>query len=320
MIGIVTFCQSKEPHGQESIWSRTRSLGTRGFSPTSKFTTSASRLLNIMLTKRSDDEERVQREKDNWTCGFLKLSPELRNRIYQDTIPTSTRISVVSRLAKTEISLLQVCRAIRSETVPIFYGNTTFTFDLRTRPNFSKAKSWVDGLSPAATASLRKIYVQSDLNCCCKGVERGKNDKSTSLCVWVDVENGKWTHYGYHGCRHCCGSGQEGAKDVAKRIASSVAKQDVRKQDLMELLDIAQPIKAFDFSFEVAKDGEGQAKFETRPRRFGVVGSSSQVVASSVTRNIKQPRTRHRPALRLSDVAALSLEDKKMSQKSKTKA
>jgi hypothetical protein len=226
------------------------------------------------LTAARYEAERAHREEDNSKCGFLRLSPELRNRIYQDTIPTTTRISVVARVARTEISLLQVCRAIRSETVPIFYGNTTFNFDLRTRANFQKATRFVDGLSQPAVASLRKIYVHSDLNCCCKGAERGKNDKSTSLSAWIDVDRGKWSQYDYSGCRSCHGSGQEGAKAIARKIACSVFKQNVQKQDLVDLFEIMRPIKAFDFSFEVAKDGEGQATFETRPREFGASGSS----------------------------------------------
>ena len=264
------------------------------------------------------EAERADREEGNWKCGFLRLSPELRNRIYQDTIPTSTRISVVARVARTEINLLQVCRAIRNETVPIFYGNATFNFDLRTRPNFSKAKAWVDGLSQPAVASLRKIYVHSDLNCCCKGSERGKNDRSTSLSVWIDVDSGKWSQYDYIGCRNCRGSGQEGARDIARRIASSVIKQNVQKHDLVELFEIMRPIKAFDFSFEMAKDGEGQATSETRPRAFGASGTSKKgaIVSPKVAeRNIKQPRTRHRPVARLSDIANLSLEDDKVAPK-----
>lgn len=272
----------------------------------------------LKLTAARYEAERTEREEHNWKCGFLRLSPELRNRIYQDTIPTSTRISVVARVARTEINLLQVCRAIRSETVPIFYGNATFNFDLRTRPNFSKAKAWVDGLSQPAVASLRKIYVHSDLNCSCKGHERGKNDKSIPLSVWIDVDRGKWSQYDYVGCRNCRGSGQEGAKDIARRVAGSVLKQNVQKQDLVELFEIMRPIKAFDFSFEMAKDGEGQATFETRPRAFGASGTSKKgaiVSPKLAERNIKQPRTRHRPVARPGDIANLSLEDDKMAPK-----
>lgn len=258
------------------------------------------------------EADRTQREEDNCKCGFLRLSPELRNRIYQDTIPTSTRISVVARVSRTEINLLQVCRAIRNETVPIFYGNTTFNFDLRTRSNFSKAMSWVNGLSPAAVASLRKIYVHSDMNCCCKGVERGKNDKSTSLTVWVDVDRNRWSNYDYDGCRSCHGSGQEGARDIARRIAHRVLKQKVRKQDLTELFEIMRPIRAFDFSFEVAKDGEGHATYEMRPKVFGATGTSKQgsIVSPHIAlRAIKQPKSRHRSVIQLNNVASLSLED-----------
>jgi hypothetical protein len=256
------------------------------------------------LTSDSCEKQRAQREEENWKSGFLRLSPELRNRIYQDTIPTTTRISVVARVDKKQINLLQLCRAIRNETVPIFYGNTTFTFDLRTRPNFQRAKSWLDGLSPEAIASLRKLYVLSDVNCCCK--EASKNEKPASLHAWVDVEAGKWSQYGYHGCK-CCSS-QEGARDVVRKIQHSVTKQNVRREELAELLEIMRPIRAFDFSFEVAKDGEGKATFETRPKLFGQViaktdaGKASALVVRG--REIKQPRTRRRSGMRVSDMMA----------------
>jgi hypothetical protein len=254
------------------------------------------------LTSHSCEQQRAEREEENWKSGFLRLSPELRNRIYQDTIPTSTRISVVARVDKKQINLLQLCRAIRNETVPIFYGNTTFTFDLRTRLNFQRAKSWLDGLSPEAIASLRKLYVLSDVNCCCK--EASKNEKPASLHAWVDVEAGKWSQYGYHGCK-CCSS-QEGARDVVRKIQYSVTKQNVRREDLAELLEIMRPIRAFDFSFEVAKDGEGKATYETRPKLFGQVIGKTQVGEASTPavrgREIRQPRTRRRSGMRMSDM------------------
>jgi hypothetical protein len=256
----------------------------------------------LPLTSHSCEKLRAEREEENWKSGFLRLSPELRNRIYQDTIPTTTRISVVARVDKKQINLLQLCRAIRNETVPIFYGNTTFTFDLRTRLNFQRAKSWLDGLSPEAVASLRKLYVLSDVNCCCK--EASKNEKPASLHAWVDVEAGKWSQYGYHGCK-CCSS-QEGARDVVRKIQHSVTKQNVRREDLAELLEIMRPIRAFDFSFEVAKDGEGKATYETRPRLFGQVIAKTQVGEASTPvvrgREIKQPRTRRRSGMRMSGV------------------
>lgn len=250
------------------------------------------------LISTSCEKQRAEREEANWKCGFLRLSPELRNRIYLDTIPTSSRVSVVARVDKKEISVLQLCRAIRSETVPIFYGNTTFTFDLRTRPNFQRAKSWLHGLSPQAIASLRKIYVLSDVNCCCKEVN--KNEKPASLHAWVDVEAGKWTQYGYHGCKRC--SSQEGAGDVMRMIWQSVVNQDVRREDLAELLEIMRPIRAFDFSFEVAKDGEGKATFETRPKDFGAVIVKTKDARVVSGREIKKPRARRRPGMCMSNV------------------
>lgn len=180
--------------------------------------------------------------------------------------------------------------------MPIFYGNATFTLDLRDRPNFQKAKKWLQGLSPDAIASLRKIYFQSDFSCGCKGTN--KNDKSQYLSAWVDMERVKWYQHGYNGCRHCYGSAQERAKSLVSRIARSVEKQSVRRQDLEELIEVLRPIRAFEFSFAIAKDGEGKATFETRANPFGSPVANYQIksAGSSVMdkRSIKQPRTKRR--------------------------
>jgi hypothetical protein len=65
-----------------------------------------------------------------------------------------------------------------------------------------------------------------------------------------------------------------------------------------------RPIRAFDFSFEVAKDGEGKATYETRPKLFGQVIANTQVGEASTPvvrgREIKQPRTRRRSGMRMS--------------------
>ena len=252
---------------------------------------------------------RAQREDSNLLSGLLRLSPELRNKIYNLTIPTTTRISIVSKVSQNEISLLQLCRFVRTETVPIFYGNTTFTFDLRTRPNFQRAKAWLEGLSPDAVKCLRKIYVQSDVNCYCK--DASKNEKPTHLNAWVDMDGSKWSQSGYSGCK-CCSS-QEGAKDVVWKIQQTAVCQDVRKEDLFELLEILRPIRAFDFSFQVAKDGEGSATFDARARVFGTGIPGAKGEDTLVIRPKKQPRTQRRSGARRSDAALSPLVDQVLS-------
>ena len=256
------------------------------------------------LTSHNDESLRAEREDDNCKSGFLRLSPELRNRIYQDTIPTTTRISVVGRVDRKQISLLQVCRAIRNETVPIYYGNTTFTFDLRTRVNFQKATSWLDGLSSDAVASVRKIYVNSDPSCCCTATR--KEEKTGRCQAWVDLDSTRWSFCGFEGCKIC--SLQERAKYVVLKIHARCVKQAVQKEDIAELFEVMRPIKAFDFSFEVAKDGVGKATFQDRPRYFG---SQEAKAKPPIGREIKQPRTRRRIAgPRSSDVMPSSAERK----------
>lgn len=219
----------------------------------------------------------------------------------------STRISVVARVARTEISLLQLCRPIRDETVPIFYGNTTFSLDLRIRPNFQRAKSWLHGLSPQAIANLRKVYVHSDVSCCCSKGDN-KDTKIITQDAWADADAGRGSQYGYRGCRVC--GGEESVKEVARRIYSGARKQKVRSADLEALLEVMRPMRTFDFSFEVARDGEGKATFEATSKLFGLpmtktmAGSESSLVIRE--REIKQPRNSRRSGARMSDTLSAS--------------
>jgi hypothetical protein len=101
---------------------------------------------------------------------------------------------------------------------------------------------------------------------------------------------------------------QERAKYVVLKIYGKCVKQAVRKEDIAELFEVLRPIKAFDFSFEVAKDGAGKATFQDRPRQFG---SSEMKAKPATAREIKQPRTRRRIAgARSSDVMPSSTVEK----------
>ena len=217
--------------------------------------------LATMLTYDRLEQERAQRERDNSEVGFLRLSPELRNRIYKDTIPASARISVLERLSQKEISVLQLCRTIRKETVPIFYGKSLFSFDLRSKTNFTRAKSWVDSLSPDAVASLRRLYFQSSISCHCQDARTKSPCKN--LYAWVDVGSDvHWSRYGVDADK-CC-TKTDAARAQVRKIKGMALKQAVHKQDLLDLLEIMRPILAYEFPFDMARIGAYQA-FQTSP-------------------------------------------------------
>jgi len=60
---------------------------------------------------------------------FLRLSPELRNRIYDELLLQKQDGLFHPTERLTCPPILNVCRQVREECSGIFYGNTTFQFD-----------------------------------------------------------------------------------------------------------------------------------------------------------------------------------------------
>ena len=235
--------------------------------------------------RQNEAPQRATREQQNLKAGLLRLSPELRNRIYNDVIPTSARISVLSALLPNQIALLQVCRTIRAETVPIFYGNTMFNFDIRSKSNYVRATSWLHGLSDEAVRSLRKIYFYSNLLCYCKAA--GTRDSCGKFEAWIDIDWEKWRRCGAAVDRcsnHNDDSKVEAAKAQASKILGCALEQAVKKEDVLELLEIMRPVSAYEFSFEVAKAGARQAFKSAPPYLEGT--------KLPIWRKIMQPKSR----------------------------
>ena len=69
----------------------------------------------------------AQRERYNHANNILvKLPPELRDRIYRLVLPTGMKLGSHGPYPRSELSIMQTCRTVRKETIPIFYGMNTF--------------------------------------------------------------------------------------------------------------------------------------------------------------------------------------------------
>ena len=69
-------------------------------------------------------------------CRLLSLPPELRNRIWDTTLnEVSNRQASIKVVHDRQVEricqpkLLQVCRQIRAEVLPMYYSSTTFRFE-----------------------------------------------------------------------------------------------------------------------------------------------------------------------------------------------
>ena len=115
---------------------------------------------------------RPHREATNQRHPFFRLPAELRNRIYGLVVPCNNWATASNRPGRSEMSMMHICRAIRSETVPIFYGNNSFAFDLGTSRGSLHAKQWINWVPLNAIASLRKLRLTTEIPCKCEGTSR----------------------------------------------------------------------------------------------------------------------------------------------------
>ena len=68
------------------------------------------------------EKDRKVREDANRCQGFLRLPAELRNQIYELVIPSGHEIKQTNYQRYQLPACLHVCRYVREEVLPIFYG------------------------------------------------------------------------------------------------------------------------------------------------------------------------------------------------------
>lgn len=90
---------------------------------------------------------------------FARLPPELRNHIYFLALVNSDQTQVKRRISKfwKAPSLLQTCSQIRTEALPIHYGNNTFT--IIHWDALEAIEIWLRAIGPNARGFLRKVHM-----------------------------------------------------------------------------------------------------------------------------------------------------------------
>lgn len=106
-------------------------------------------------TSTFDEAARAERERMNTQSGLLKLPAELRNRIYTLTLDIETPrfIVIFEKLPKT--SILQASRQLRTETMPIIYGQKIL---IEYASRVFHCRLWLEMLSTDAVSCLRHLH------------------------------------------------------------------------------------------------------------------------------------------------------------------
>ena len=143
--------------------------------PHSKHTISSDTMLKTfqeMTLNSASLKRKIEQPALSKVPPFLRLPAELRNRIYELTVVDLSRvISVVDdfpyrKNIKAEVAqppITKVCRQLRTESLPVFYGANVFKIEAQSRfrnalvPN--RAIAWLRAIGAANRSRLKHLYV-----------------------------------------------------------------------------------------------------------------------------------------------------------------
>ncbi|KAK3704782.1 hypothetical protein LTR37_013613 [Vermiconidia calcicola] len=209
----------------------------------------------------------AKRKAANCRQTLLRLPAELRNRIYGYVVPRNQWFTAFIRSNISDLALLQVCHSIRSETVPMYYGDNTFAIDLTIDDHYLSALKWINGLSADAVASLRKVRISTRLFCLCKEAVRASGDhsivESIKISMSFAVSINKTCEEEPFGVlmESCCYCGErpiEAAAQANKYLEGMELDEEenaVSREDLLALIEILNPISNFG-DYEELFDGD----------------------------------------------------------------
>lgn len=101
---------------------------------------------------------------------FARLSPELRNHIYEIAlrhdqplyVPPSTHLIRKAEYEVSSLGLLRTCKAVSEESTRLFYNVNTFAFECRGAGQVDKRlKSFADTIGPANTEVIQSIVLDA---------------------------------------------------------------------------------------------------------------------------------------------------------------
>lgn len=111
---------------------------------------------------------------------FLKLPPELRNRIYEAVLTDPYAISAVHwdfeiprSTTPEQPPLTRTCRAIRAEALPIFYSSNTFMIGVKRECDAAYLRVWLKAIGPQNRDAVHEVIVrETDWRGCVELIER----------------------------------------------------------------------------------------------------------------------------------------------------
>lgn len=203
-----------------------------------------------MLLKNRDSSkpgrERAAREAANYQQGLLRLPVELRMEIYRHLFPADkkhTKIQGHLWLKCGFIPILHVCRRIRADVIPVFFGKTIATVHLRElnrKKSMFKHEGFYDILDDRSVAYLRWIKIKYHSECSDNGPSGFGNvviliDRLTER-VHVDSQSSFTSRGSSHeGCRGSWMAYIDRLIEKIKTMKLNTRDHHLSKQDFEEL-------------------------------------------------------------------------------------
>ncbi|KAK5699731.1 hypothetical protein LTR97_005862 [Elasticomyces elasticus] len=114
------------------------------------------------------EQLRAHDEVGNTTFNrLLTLPVEIRQQIYHSILRRRAYITPFTRFDPIDLTITQICKTIRRETIPPVYGAAFFALDLRSEVNAKSAWRWLDGLVDEAIAAIRTLRLTTIVKCPC---------------------------------------------------------------------------------------------------------------------------------------------------------
>ncbi|KAK4945827.1 hypothetical protein LTR10_014917 [Elasticomyces elasticus] len=166
----------RRPHWRSNITSPTSKLDRRPDLENGPSTEHLS-ILAWLSRQRATPSPTCHQHGDYGLPGFLRLPAKLRNIVYDLVLPTDSHLLALGRSSRRQANLecnckewihgaygcatrvprlLQVCRQIRVETLPIFFGSNIFMLGVGDDDDiYKETEAWLRGQDPSGLRQIR---------------------------------------------------------------------------------------------------------------------------------------------------------------------
>ncbi|TKA70561.1 hypothetical protein B0A55_06233 [Friedmanniomyces simplex] len=122
--------------------------------------------LSLQSFQSKSPEKNNPRTDDCATAGsdaqeLVRAHAEMGNMAFSRILKRRRSFAIIVN----ELAMLQVCRAMRHDALPMIYGNAFLAVDLRSI--FNAGMAWVNALSEEAIAALQKLGITTIMECEC---------------------------------------------------------------------------------------------------------------------------------------------------------